>query len=410
MDAVTLGMANASLRRAADAPGKLMSVLRRNRENAVLAILGDSTGNATDEWVYMLVQWLASEFPTHTVNYYLWNDATQAYGTVTVLQTGTGSRTLTVYNGSHPGAGYEYPYQNSNSTRFAAMIPVTPTAVISSFGYNNGQSTYRIEMFDHSRWVLGKFPETEFIVCAQPPKATADADSANSILRSGDVRNLATQEGWGLIDAAQVFLDHGNFDTLILGDNIHPNLQGQTMWFNEAKRYFQRTARVKPKTSGARFDRFFIPAAQFTPLDGTPTITASAVGLPKYDFDATTPESVVGIIDIPPTWATFNIWLVWSTAGGSTNSLVWYVDYVPLTGQVQAIVSGSQPSGFTAGSKQTFASVNTAGNVRAHRVLGPSRVTGGRPLVFKVRRDPADASDTFAADAWFFGLWVERAS
>lgn len=45
----------------------------------VLAVLGDSTGNGTDEWVYLLTQVLEAGATTHYIDHYLYDDATKAY-------------------------------------------------------------------------------------------------------------------------------------------------------------------------------------------------------------------------------------------------------------------------------------------------------------------------------------------
>ena len=50
---------------------------------------GDSTGNASDEWVYMLSQWLAARHSTAHVKYKLWDDTAQAYAAWQVIQAGS---------------------------------------------------------------------------------------------------------------------------------------------------------------------------------------------------------------------------------------------------------------------------------------------------------------------------------
>jgi hypothetical protein len=52
-------------------------------------IMGDSTGNETDEWGYLTAVALAAAFPGHTHNYRSWNDTDQQYDAPTVLATGT---------------------------------------------------------------------------------------------------------------------------------------------------------------------------------------------------------------------------------------------------------------------------------------------------------------------------------
>jgi lysophospholipase L1-like esterase len=56
---------------------------------AAVLVQGDSTGNATDEWVYLTTQWLAGLFPAYTVRHRIWNITTEGYDAPTVLQVGT---------------------------------------------------------------------------------------------------------------------------------------------------------------------------------------------------------------------------------------------------------------------------------------------------------------------------------
>lgn len=57
--------------------------------DAVVTVFGDSTGNETGEWVYLLGQSLASLYPSLAIDYYLWNTGTLNYGSVTAISTGT---------------------------------------------------------------------------------------------------------------------------------------------------------------------------------------------------------------------------------------------------------------------------------------------------------------------------------
>lgn len=54
-----------------------------------LLVIGDSTGNGTDEWVYLLGQWLAARYPAYTVAHRLYNDTSQSWDPATIIATGT---------------------------------------------------------------------------------------------------------------------------------------------------------------------------------------------------------------------------------------------------------------------------------------------------------------------------------
>lgn len=71
----------------------LTSRLQADNENGVFTAIGDSTGVSGTRWVYLVSQWLASQYPRYTVNYYVWNGTN--YDAAIVLQTGSYSRTFT---------------------------------------------------------------------------------------------------------------------------------------------------------------------------------------------------------------------------------------------------------------------------------------------------------------------------
>lgn len=60
-----------------------------------ITVLGDSTGNETTEWVYLLTNWLATKYPAYGIRYRLWDDATQEYSAASLIRTGpSGERSL----------------------------------------------------------------------------------------------------------------------------------------------------------------------------------------------------------------------------------------------------------------------------------------------------------------------------
>jgi hypothetical protein len=390
-------------------PGQLVSTLRRGKASAVLNILGDSTGNETFEWAYRLSVWLGQQFPAYTVLYRLWDDTAQAYGTATTLQTGTGAQTLTVYNGSVPGMGYNYPFGSVvPATRFNLMLPVSPTAVIISYGYNSATADYRKAQLELASWVLGNFPGTEYVLTSQPPMATTAGGAANQLTRMQDTRNLAAQERWGLIDVTQRFLDYGNYDALINADTVHPLVAGQDMWVEELQRYFSGAAqRQVPTTAPATIGRIFVPAQVFSLYSGTPAMTFPAgVITPKWDFDPAADEMIATIVDIPPTWKSVNVDLLWVSPIGATGDVSWQVDNYSLTPDMVP-QSGKQLASATAGTPFTATVAPNA--ARVSRMYSAERFAGGRPVAFRVRRLATSGADTSTQDASVFGLLITRA-
>ncbi|MDJ1115343.1 SGNH/GDSL hydrolase family protein [Microbacterium dauci] len=386
----------------------LTSVMARGAADAVLAVLGDSTGNETTEWVYRLVVWLGQQFPAYTIRYYLWDDATQGYGALATIQTGTGTRTLTVYNGSHPGAGYDYPI--TSVARFNAMIPVEPTTVINSFGYNSTSATYRIQVLELARWIMNKFPSAEYVWAAQPPISPGETGAANHLARVADVRAVASAEGFGLIDATQAFIDYGDYSALLASDNFHPNAAGSAVWFEAAKRYFKRAADPTPRGTPARQDRIFVPGYTFIPSTGSPTVGVTGLSFPYMALDPTTPEGVVALVDIPPTWKSANVWVLWNKAADGTagDALVFRLDHGRVTSSMNANASGTVPAGLTTGDYQTV-TILTTNAVRATRMYTAERFADGRPRAFRLYRNAGTAADTYPGDMMFLGLLIERA-
>lgn len=392
-------------------PSRLVSILRRNVRDAVLVVLGDSTGNEPSEWVYLLALWLADLFPAVTVSYRLWSDAAQDYDAALILQTGTGPHTLHIYNGSHPGAGYNYSFASAvPTTRFFRMLPVTPDTVVISYGYNSNTPTYRQQQLELSRWVLGNFPGAEYVATSQPPKATADADAPLHLSRQQDTRDVALSEGWGLVDATQAFIDFGDYDELIdATDHIHPTPQGSQVWFQEVRAYFgDRAQRQQPALVGTSDDRRLIPATAFTSYFGSPALGFPAgIITPMWAFDAAAEEMIAALVDLPPSWRAAHVDLLWSGPTAAAGDVVWQVDHYALT-QTMLPSSGKPLAAATAGAPITVTqTANSA--VRTSRVYTAERFSGGRPLALRVRRQAAAGADTSTQDAWFFGLLITRA-
>ena len=106
---VDTATANATYARAGiDATQRLMALLKNETRNASILVCSDSTAVTTDRWVYRLAGLLAADWPRWTVVFRWWDDVSASYGSVAqpdvTIQTGTGPRTLTIYNAAISGA------------------------------------------------------------------------------------------------------------------------------------------------------------------------------------------------------------------------------------------------------------------------------------------------------------------
>ena len=66
------------------AAGQLLFKLTNEFEDCSVFVNGDSTGDETDEWVYLLAQWYSEKFPQYSVYYQDWNGANYAETRITI--------------------------------------------------------------------------------------------------------------------------------------------------------------------------------------------------------------------------------------------------------------------------------------------------------------------------------------
>jgi lysophospholipase L1-like esterase len=223
----------------------LLAKLTANQENASIAVLGDSTGNDANEWVYLLTQALGARFPAYTVKYSLWSDGTKSYPAPSTITTGSGANTLTVYNGSVAGMNTHYAL----GSNFAAIVrDLQPDLVFINYGHNQGTEV--------DRWAPEYLALTEGvnldcggagIVCILQNPQT---DNNYQALRRSAYMRLIQQLGYGAIDVYQAFIDYGTaWSTDLMTDTIHPNAAGSQLWVNEVLRAltFQRGSTIRSR-------------------------------------------------------------------------------------------------------------------------------------------------------------------
>lgn len=72
----------------------------RTGQNAVVAILSDSTSNDGDEWADLTTRWLANQFAEYSTDYMVFDDDTKSYPTVTRFKQGTAVPAATSVKGT----------------------------------------------------------------------------------------------------------------------------------------------------------------------------------------------------------------------------------------------------------------------------------------------------------------------
>ena len=96
----------AKLRHSAPFEG-LLAGLSEGTDSIGISLVGDSTGDATDEWFYMLGQYLATRFPAYRVEHRVWADAAQDFNRPTVIQAGGATKRAVVF-GTGTGNGVAF--------------------------------------------------------------------------------------------------------------------------------------------------------------------------------------------------------------------------------------------------------------------------------------------------------------
>lgn len=194
-----------------------------------ILVVGDSTGNETTEWPYLFGQWLFAQYPSHSVDYRLYNDGANSYDAAISLGTGNGSRKITIWNASIGGST---PFYLIGSKRATAIDAVSPDLMIFNYGHNvvtaGGLTQIRSEMLQGTEAVREAHPSVPLAMFTQNPRRD-DSDYANV--------NQAIREvvaGYGdvtLIDAYTPFINAGK-PSAWYGDNIHPTGAGKTAFLD----------------------------------------------------------------------------------------------------------------------------------------------------------------------------------
>lgn len=226
-----------------DATQRLMAILKNETADTSMLVVGDSTGNETTEWVYLLAGQIADDWPTWTVLYRLWNDGAGAYDSAVTIQTGTGSRTLTIYNASVAGFTSDSWLGSRADT---ALYALDPKLVVISLGHN--EQIIAAELW-HGRYVAltesisDRLPGADLLTILQNP-ATANTRQQE---RAEIYREIATRRGYGLIDVQQAFLDTPSWQTALIADGIHPNTAGSQLWAATVKPAFTYQPNLPPR-------------------------------------------------------------------------------------------------------------------------------------------------------------------
>ena len=232
---------------------KMLRKLAVDTGDVAVLIVGDSTGNESNEWVYLYAQWLASNHPAYTVDYYLWNDGNDTYDAAVELQAGTGSNTLRIYNASVSGSSPEYLM----GAKFAPAIKIIPQCdlVLINHGHNmfaavgDEKTEYqRVPRFlGPISQILRVHSGAGLIMVAQNPNRDTSAQEviANAVFSVAGILN------GDVADGHTPFIAAGK-DPSLYNDDKHPSNTGQQLLFNAVTDTHKLAA--TPKAAISPFD------------------------------------------------------------------------------------------------------------------------------------------------------------
>lgn len=209
--------------------------------DVTILFIGDSHGDATDEWIYLFAVWLSEQYPTHTVEYSLWNEGTTDYAAATTIATGSGARTIHVYNASAGG----FHIGRWMTGRYATAIgALTPDLILTNDGvnlYTSAVQDIRRRYAAAIQQILTDKPNTPIAITLQ--MAFRDDNNMDNIIEA--LRQVASDyTGITLIDAHARFVEAGK-PSGYYANNTHPSATGSLVTLAEAQRHWT-SARDRP--------------------------------------------------------------------------------------------------------------------------------------------------------------------
>lgn len=193
-----------------------------------IVVLGDSTGNNTDEWVDIIAARIAADY-NRTVTVHNWSIDTNSY-----VDTSTYGKPdlppVAIWNGSASGKGPDY-----SKAYLRAMAPERADLTFINHGHN-GFNIYKKEFFGENQLLelakANSTPRGVVAVILQNPRMDS-RQRADVQQRGVDQLRRHFMEfpvGVAVIDVNAAFPHDASLATFLRPDRLHPNAQGQKIW------------------------------------------------------------------------------------------------------------------------------------------------------------------------------------
>lgn len=217
---------------AVDQTQKIMAALQADIGDVIALVVGDSTGDETTEWIHLLLEDLALQFPTYTFEWRVWNVGLKVYDAAVTISTGTGANTLTLHNASIPG-------EEATFVKGEIYDPITDVQAdltIVSFGHNGltDPENQRTELAAFTCRMADDYPDRPIILIGQNPRT----DNETMAPKVREFRELAAEQGYGFIDVHSAFKKFAIPLASFMTDTVHPNALGSELWKNTVIRSF----------------------------------------------------------------------------------------------------------------------------------------------------------------------------
>lgn len=211
-------------------------------DDTSIVILTDSTGDAVDEWPYLLADGnYAAARPEYTVKICYFSGV--SYGALTTLQNGTGTKTVTFYVAAVAGTAADY---FAGELFDIAVITPDPDLIFVSYGHNGDVQgvgpftitpTRQLSFFNSLADKIEKnMPTTPVFMIGQNPSTqdngTNPAGTNDGFMetRLKVLRPFAAQRGWRFINVHGAFLESDTPLADLLVDDVHTNTAGAQLW------------------------------------------------------------------------------------------------------------------------------------------------------------------------------------
>ncbi|MBG6185380.1 hypothetical protein IWX65_003359 [Arthrobacter sp. CAN_A214] len=184
----------------------------------IMTVIGDSTGNATGEWVHLIAAELSARY-SRPVVVHDWYLELNMYAGETVVGGGAGEPII-IWNGSAVGSGPEYSLEYLDT-----LMPEESELVIINHGHNSNPTAMATAL----PAIANRIPKNSALaITLQNPRTQTDAERQTAIVQQ--VRSDWADDPVTLVDVYDAFADTSNVSNLVQEDGMNPNPQGQQLW------------------------------------------------------------------------------------------------------------------------------------------------------------------------------------